>query len=389
MTHPPMSRPLVYGPFNVTLLEGGRNPRPGTAFVFSLENGDTVVLNRRLSASERLRYRYRYEVNLSDWGFTWDDQFPSSTGGFDFQVRLSVGWRIWDPIEVVRRNIIDASHVEVRLRGHIQTAMRPWALEFAIEERADAEKEMNARSRTLIQQMPFGIEVTECHVRLSLDEATETHLQQKLGLERTYEEQERVGLLAIQEARTQQGLQTMRDNYQNEQVRQRFENLTTATSNEETGLLRWSIAENPGQTFEILREWMDRGERTQQQKIELVKELVEKGLIQPADADPILQKLMEDTRSPGAGLPPAQRSGGPGAPSALPPAVFLPPSETVQAQSEARPEPPSGAGQETAGQQGLPRFDTGTGAQHASPVPDGVVGWKSVGRKTAQEEQDD
>jgi hypothetical protein len=77
---------------------------------------------------------------------------------------------------VVRRNVTDALIVVYR---HLVQLLRPVTRQHAIEDSAGAERDVNVLFLRP-QQMPEGITISSCYVRLSPDAAARRYLRETL-----------------------------------------------------------------------------------------------------------------------------------------------------------------------------------------------------------------
>jgi uncharacterized protein YegL len=159
----------------------GNSRKPFVAVVYATRDGDLEVLDggKPMGWGDQMlsRYRTRYEVDISDHHLTFEfkDDLPLPTQAdlYHFHASVSVSFRVTDPAEVIRRNVLDAVPL---VRGHLLGVCRPITRMFAIEEAEQAEAAIRARFRrdTLIQG---GISLYAVEVRLSLDEKGRQYLQ--------------------------------------------------------------------------------------------------------------------------------------------------------------------------------------------------------------------
>ncbi len=152
---------------------GARKARaPYVAVVYATADGELVVIDggKPMAWSEQVfsRYRYRYEVDLSDHGHTIEIQsspLPAMGGVHHFRAQLAIGFRVVDPAEIVRRRVTDGLAL---VSGYIIDTCRQITLSYRFDEFAAAEQAINNRFARGVQ-LAEGIELYACRARLSLD----------------------------------------------------------------------------------------------------------------------------------------------------------------------------------------------------------------------------
>jgi uncharacterized protein YegL len=166
--------PLILSSETVAKVDlGFRKARtPFVAVVYATADGEVVVLDggKPMAWSDQVfpRYRYRYEVDISDHTHTIEirsSPLPAMGGINNFHAQMSIGFRVVDPAEVVRRRVSDGLGL---VSGYIIDTCRRITLNFRIEEFAAAEEAINSRFARGVQ-LAEGIELYLCRARLSMD----------------------------------------------------------------------------------------------------------------------------------------------------------------------------------------------------------------------------
>lgn len=306
--------------------------KPSAAAVYATVGGELAWFDGRpLSWTQQFfsRYRTRYEVDLSDHRRkarleSWP--LPSQDQVHRFEATVDVGFRVTDPVEVVRRNLTDALLV---VYGHIAAVLRTYARGFAIDDAARAEAYMN---RECVREMvlPEGITIYRCVIELHPDAAargyveslTEAGRQLRLGnaahtalVARTHSEQAVADLELEARLRREKAEQAAKLELEEERRR-----VLDSTAFDIDGLIKRHLVMHPENTTEAIEmrsRWelavTGRQEQFDERSVEVFKFMVANDLIQPADVEVIRQQALR--RVQGAALPE-------GVNSALPPVYW-------------------------------------------------------------------
>ncbi|MEU5979663.1 hypothetical protein [Streptomyces sp. NPDC047315] len=272
---------LVNGPLEAR--SGGRSavPRPGLAQVYSLDNGDAVVLDRRPSLWESGRYHYRYEVDVTDQTSLWSEQLPSGTAGFDFTVDLSAVWRVTAPQEVVRRGIVSVEDAARLVRGAVTALARARVKQFDLEDFSAAEEAAGHVLRTQAPRLGSGITVLGCGVHVAPGaQETEAIRGRREDAWRHDRDVREVG-------------------HERRVTELRAEALRAAARGD-GGLMLHLIAQDPSQLRDILREMAEREDISLEHRVRTIQACVDNGVLLPAEGSEFLSRLFERQLSPGA-----------------------------------------------------------------------------------------
>ncbi|MEU9608892.1 hypothetical protein [Streptomyces sp. NPDC048057] len=381
---------LVNGPLEPR--SGGRNavPRPGLAQVYSLENGEPVLLDRRPSLWDSGRYHYRYEVDVTDQSTRWREQLPSGTAGFDFTVDISAAWRVTAPLEVVRRGIVSVEDGAGLVRGAVTALARARVKQFDLEDFSAAEEAAGHVLRTQAPVLRSGITVLGCRVHVTPGEQeTATFRGRREDVWRHDRDVREVG-------------------HERRVTELRAEALRAAARGD-GGMMLHLIAQDPSQLRDILREMAEREDVSLEHRVRTIQACVDSGVLLPAEGSEFLSRLFERQMSPGADATLTVRDGRLPLPGAVDgrtirgagaPPPPLPPPPAAARSAAAPPAPPAPA-RSAAAMPSVPPQPRhrptvgaadvddaaadeapgdGPGAGSGSGPGDGVVGWRTVGR---------
>jgi ubiquitin-like protein Pup len=172
-----VSVPLILGTTQVGPFNLDRRPVPaGVAAVYARPDGTLVNFrNRTPTLAESWRYRLRYDVDVSDHEHEIQRSVPSADDRFQFQARMRIGFRVADPVEVVRRAIADGlALVAVRL----VEIMRPMCRRFGLADVDEAERAVNDWFPGL-GLLVDGIMIRRFSVHISLDADASRYLAER------------------------------------------------------------------------------------------------------------------------------------------------------------------------------------------------------------------
>jgi hypothetical protein len=267
---------------------GGRPVvNPGVAVVCSTADGQLEQVGKLGMIA---RYHRRYEVDIADHHDTVDSPLPTRDDVYHFQCSVVVGWRVSDPIEVVRRRVGDGLDL---CHSRLLDRMREISREFEIQDCAKAEREIN---RAVGMPFPLleGITIYHFSARLTLDTDARAYLQAKIAAAREAdldESRRRDDVERAHHAETMEGIrlsgEVHRDQQRMNAVRQALKG--------DNDLLLYHLAHNRGETGTIID--MIRADRnsTERERITLLKDLIDRDLIQDVDLDELRSELVSGT----------------------------------------------------------------------------------------------
>lgn len=325
------TKPVARGP-----LAAARPARPNIAVVYATGFGEVACFDGRpLRRGQQLmsKWRFRYDVDLSDHRRTARLErtpLPSREDAYRFDAEVDVGFRVSDPEAIVRRNVGDALPI---VYGYLAAQFRLVTRKYDIRRAEDAEREINgwcARPADL----PEGITIYYCSVRLAPDSAARIYLQELEEVERaktvgaarhgqdlgTAHHQHVMALMAEQ---SRQELDQLTARMQGELdardiTRAKHEaeivHITSAARREEDrlerealsnlpqdlwGMLTLHLQRHPDETMyvtELYARHMDavsaRQDVNDQRSLELVRYMMDRDLLQPVDIAPLRDRAM-------------------------------------------------------------------------------------------------
>lgn len=284
------------------------NLPPSVAIVYPVEHGPWEVETRRdRSPTQRVLHANRdcYVVDLSDHRRTArlsNTPLTCSDGGHRFEATFDVGFRVHDPVQLVRGNVRDALAV---VYSYVAGRMRVYAAQFAIDQAMEAQEHMN-RAFAMELRLPEGITVYHCTVLVEPDAGARGFVQQ-------LREAERGHVLGRHAHRTAEGLTMSGEQLKDieHQARMRREQqerqMLAGLQLDFQGMIREHLTKHPGDTEQAMNlllrleeSKVGRAEIREERHVELVRYLIEKGVVREID----LAGLRQGALGPGAGLDP-------------------------------------------------------------------------------------
>ncbi len=245
---------------------------PGVAHVYVTADGDYLVNERRLSYGQAFAAKRRYDVDTTDKNSRLSgDNLPSSENNFYFRYEISLAWRVHDPVAVVRRGIRDADTV---IEQSLSTPLREITTQIAPRDWSVAESRLNQRFGAGIA-LDGGITVIRFAAKLKIDPSLAAYLSKQSAL---------IG---------QQTLDSM-----NRKV------VEEALSRGDYGLLVEHLTKNTEATREAVNLVLHSRQVSEQDRQELRRLLIEKGVAQDVDLERYLDWVLPPASGP-APIPPA------------------------------------------------------------------------------------
>jgi uncharacterized protein YegL len=275
------------------------------AVIYSDAKGAITTLEdwRKRSWSQRRASKYltRYEVDMSDHQRTASFQqspLPSKGGHYFFQCIADVGFRVYDPSEVVRRNISDALGM---VYSHLLNELWPITSRYTIEQ---AEEAQNAINEQFKLQLPVrlansGIEIYLCRTRLLPDVAAQEHLRSLEAARRQRALDEAKHEVNVASSSHEQDL-AKRAHRARLSTEQRELDAWGDKPIDVSSLIRAHLARHPDETAYAL-ELLARHEEAalakrdvdDQRSIDLIRYMMEHGLIHAADVEVLRKQSLE------------------------------------------------------------------------------------------------
>jgi uncharacterized protein YegL len=291
---------------------GRTRPRgPSVAVVYATVDGELELLGDRspdqpgpgrpLRWDEKLmtRYRARYEVDLRHHHRVvalQSSPLPAMGDTNHFEAVFDVGFRVTDPIEVIRSGVTDAVPL---VYNYLINAGRTITRGFDIRQTADAENALNAWFRQE-RAVDGGVTIFSCQARLRPDEAAR-NLLATAGQANLHEAAKSAAfavdvqdqIRAAQLAGMQQAAELARNAtaQQADLARRAEERAANAgRGNSVLDLVRSHLEQHPTETLEAIKiaaqveqARIDRSDQLDANLMNLFKFMAEQGLMRPAD----------------------------------------------------------------------------------------------------------
>ncbi|MTE19439.1 hypothetical protein F0L17_09925 [Streptomyces sp. TRM43335] len=265
-----------------------------------------------------------YAVDMGDHRRTGEflrTPLPCRDQAHRFEATVDIGFRVHDPVELVRRGVRDGLDV---VYGHLRRRLRAHTRKFAIDQADRAEEHINADVESGMR-LPEGITVFHCVVHLEPDAEAQEYIRELTRSDRR-NVLERFGHRnLVEETRNRAEIERIEQvaRLEREEAERRaLESLPSGV----WALLQRHLIKHPedtGYAVEAFRAYQEsvgaREEIQDQRQTELLKFLVEKDVIRQAD----VPALREDMRrriegSAGAGAGAGAGDGTPAARRSLP-----------------------------------------------------------------------
>ncbi|MFJ4124898.1 hypothetical protein OG336_04200 [[Kitasatospora] papulosa] len=323
---------------------------PNFAVVYPLEGGGWEIesprhrtMTQRWLGKNKVCYvvdlgDHRRTARLTRTPLTCKDQ------AHRFEATIDVGFRVHDPVAVVRSNLPD---VLSAVYPHLISKIRPHAARFAIDEAFEAQARING-SLALPIPLPEGMTLYYCDVQLEPDEAAREFIRGRTEAGRASEMGRLRHNAVIGNTRHQEAVKDIEQ--ESRIARDRRERAAlSAVQLDFRGLILEHLAKHPGDTeksMELLLRWdearQQRALDQEQRQVEMVRYMIDKGIVREVD----VPGLREGVLGPAAGsfggmLPPG--TGAPAAAHALPAAPH-PSSPADQASTTGTPPTPPWGG---------------------------------------------
>ncbi|GGK85219.1 hypothetical protein Sme01_29880 [Sphaerisporangium melleum] len=230
---------------------------PGRALLYSDVTGEVHHLPRPPMSYPWRRYRFRYEVDLSDHYVTFRVEVPSRSEASRFRLVIDVGWRVTDPVRIVKSRIRDGNEIVL---SRVTEAVRPICRGYEIEE----------------------------------DSALERHLTESLGLGRVHDYPEGISMFRF----SAQVAQKRPVSEQTAAARMAVFGLRSQLRTEED-LILMLLQRAPDRVGDVIADIRRRKEMTMQSRIELFNKMVDNDLIQEAEMESIRQLILRPVESVG------------------------------------------------------------------------------------------
>jgi len=278
---------------------------PAVAVVDAGRDGRLVLHDRPLRWRDALGgpYTKRHEVDMGDHECVLDVQkppLPSRGDVYAFHAEVHVGFRVSDPVTIVRRRITHGLPV---VYHRIVDIMRSVTRDFDIEHSADAETKINSLFDTAYV-LDEGLTIYRCVARLLPDAKAQEYLHAKHSAARQLEIQAAEHKVKHGTACQDLELETLRHDAEIEYRKRELDELSTSELDHHR-VLFLHLAKHPEDTERILahldahedKEFQRAAER-ERRRIELFQFMVHKGLVNAVDVDILRAEAIDELRRP-------------------------------------------------------------------------------------------
>jgi hypothetical protein len=332
---------------------------PSSVYVVSYKNGSVRAFPGVPSAGDRMGGQFCYIIDTAEHRAAGQCTIPSSVDAYSFTVEMSATWKVTDAEAVVRENVADGSAAVLDwLKDQL------WQIGRQFPPGQSGLAEVEARS-LLAGNHPLsqGITVRGTVARFTGD-------TQLANGQRTLDD----------------------DSLQGQLDQQRFNRLKDRLDGGDASAILEHLLQHPGDTGTVLTMMSAGRERNQTLQLGILKELLERGLITDADAQPLRDAVLGGGPAiPASSAGPAVGWSRPAL--SLPSGVTLAPgsapagsvSQSAQAPVTAYvdddDDDPSPAGPARKPIRRTPTGSTPAASPAGATTVGAVKGWKSVGKR--------
>ncbi|MFC4591231.1 hypothetical protein [Sphaerisporangium corydalis] len=240
----------------------GRLPiQPGRALLYSDDTGEVFHLQKPPRVFAMRRYRWRYEVDLSDHYTSFHLEVPSRSKAARFRLTIDVGWRVTHPAQIVRARIRDGNAI---VQSWVTEAVLPISRSYEIEQDGELEQHLTeSLGHGRVHDYPGGISMFRFSARADHDRGAA----------------ERIA--AVVEARheadlAEAGLSRLKGRIHTEE-----------------DLILMLLQRAPDQVGDVITDIRKRREMSMQNRIDLFNKMVDNDLIQEAEMETIRQLIIQ------------------------------------------------------------------------------------------------
>jgi uncharacterized protein YegL len=275
---------------------------PNIAVVYATAGGQLGSFDdwRPMTYREQLtsKFRTRYDVDMSDHRRRVRLEsmpLPSRGDYYFFIAEFEVGLHVHDPIEIVRRNITDATTV---VYTHLASEFRRITRKYDIEDADRAEAEIATRF-DVDDILTDGITIFSVAPRLLPDSAAARHLQEKKEAERRVLTNLAQHKARVQEARQRGELERLSREFEREQADKEMERMG-AREMDAIEIVRHHLARHPDDTekaLDLLNEhrkaWLEQQDLYNRRTTQFFESLAARNLVQAADIEALLPRILD------------------------------------------------------------------------------------------------
>ncbi|WP_280396122.1 hypothetical protein [Nocardia brasiliensis] len=269
--------------------------------------GDLRLVERRPAASE-VYYSPPpgvFWVDVSVHRAPLKLELPTMEGVFGFRAEVDLSWQIRKPIEAVRDKLASGEDV---YRPFLENQLRNLSRQFEADRFPDAEQHINTHFVDRSIDLPSGVTLLDCKVKLAPEDSTLIHIQQRTHDRRQeerreaahkaqlhdvhlqHDETETEHRLAVQNAMHMQDIATLEQRHRLELERQRMDFYAAALQAGELGAISLKLASNREDVNEVIQLLMQQRQLDFESAHGALKALLEQRLVNRRDVQDIMAR---------------------------------------------------------------------------------------------------
>ncbi|MFE7719706.1 hypothetical protein ACFU44_11775 [Nocardia rhizosphaerihabitans] len=277
-----------------------------------------MLIDRRLSASE-VFYSPPAGVFWVDVGVHHESnqyELPTAEGVFNFIAEVDVSWRVGDPVQAVDDR---AASGEAVYRPFLEQELRRISREFGLDQFSQAELRINGHFADRTIELPCGITLLSCVVKLAPESSTHSHLRQatydrrkeqrraaehesllRTGLLKQTENETRHDL-ALQSTRHDHEIAELEERHRLELEQLRMSFYTEALQSGDLGVLTFRLSANRDDVDDVIQLMMRQRKLDFETAHSALNSLLEQRMVNKRDVQDIMaraSKIMADSWSP-------------------------------------------------------------------------------------------
>lgn len=266
---------LILNARQLRRFEHGGRGRPGVAVTFAMADGEIRLADAVMTG---LGCRVRYEIDMSDRRDEVLWKLPSKDERM-FNVRIGVGWRVFDPCEITRRQVRDGFHV---LQAHLHPVVRRHSRVLEIERLHDLEDQINALVAIGPARFAEGLEVFHLDAQVGSDDQTTSHAESLRAQDRNLDIQSLQHIASLNAARSQIDLDTLR--------RRAIEDMVSGKN----GLLLHHLTVHRDDTMGVMKALQQQDQTSRQALAQLFQQF--KDQLLPEELNGLAEHLLQQMR---------------------------------------------------------------------------------------------
>ncbi|MFI6173301.1 hypothetical protein ACIBCN_41440 [Nocardia sp. NPDC051052] len=281
-----------------------------------------ALMDRRPSPSE-IYYRPPagvYWVDVSVHHAMLHLELPTAEGVFAFRAAIDVAWRISDPVRAVKDGV---KLCEPIYRPFLERKLRDMSQEFEVGSFADAERHINTYFADRAVDLPSGVAMVRCIVKLAPEDSARNHIQQRTfdrhkaerrnaehkahlhGAELQHDWNTTAHGLAMQSLAHGQETAAVEQRHREELEQQRIAHYTSALQTGGIGVLALQLASSPADVSEVVQIMLHQKQLDLESARDVLNTLMEQRLITRRDVQDVMapiSKVIADRLNPTASL---------------------------------------------------------------------------------------